>query len=64
MVNPIQLQSYLKGTNYPASKQDIVGQAQANGADDDTVAALREIDDGPYDSPAAVNHALAEAGQT
>lgn len=64
MVNPIQLQSYLKGMNYPASKHDVVNQAMSNGADDATIEALKAIDDGTYDTPAAISHALSEAGQT
>ena len=34
-VNPIQVQKYLKGVNYPVSKQDIVQTAKNEGAEKD-----------------------------
>jgi Protein of unknown function (DUF2795) len=40
-VNPIELQKYLKGVEYPASRDDLVNVAQSNGAPSEIVAALR-----------------------
>ena len=40
---PIQIQKYLKGVDYPASKQDLIRNARKNGADDSVCASLEEI---------------------
>jgi hypothetical protein len=57
-VNPIQLQKYLGGVNYPANKRDLVQKAQANGADADTVKALQNIKAERFASPADVSEAM------
>ena len=36
-ISPISLQKHLKGTSYPASKQDLVRRAQSNQAPDDVL---------------------------
>ena len=59
-LNPIELQKHLKGVEYPASRSDIVKQAETNGADEETLAMLRKLKDSMYDSPAQVNHAASE----
>lgn len=64
MVNPIQLQKYLKGVDYPAKKDDLVEHAKSHGADDEAVDALSSIKNGEYDTPASVSHAISEAGKT
>ncbi|MCW4385589.1 DUF2795 domain-containing protein [Salinibacterium sp. SYSU T00001] len=56
--NPIQVQKYLGGIDYPASKDDIVSAAEAAGADEDVLGALRNIDDKQYDAPTAVSEQL------
>ena len=63
MVSPIDLQKALKGTSYPASKDDLVAKAKDNDAGSDIVDALTKIKDGSYDTPASLNHAIKEAGQ-
>ena len=63
-INPIQLQKYLKGADYPMSKDDLVRLAQSNDADDNALEALRAIPDRQYDGPNAVSHEISEAGQT
>lgn len=64
MVNPIQLQKYLKGIGYPAKKDDVVEYAKSHGADDEAVDALSAMKDGQYDTPASISHAISEAGKT
>ena len=54
-VNPIELQKYLKGMNYPAGKQDLVNHAQNNGADDDTISMLEQLPDQQYETAADVS---------
>ena len=57
-VNPIEAQKFLDGMDYPAGKQQIVDHARENGAGDDVVSALEQIDDRQYDGPAGVSEAL------
>ncbi|WXF91534.1 DUF2795 domain-containing protein [Curtobacterium flaccumfaciens pv. flaccumfaciens] len=60
--NPIQVQKYLSGIDYPASKDDVVSTAEQEGAPDDVLEALRVIPDGEYDAPTAVSSAVSDAG--
>ncbi|QGU26716.1 DUF2795 domain-containing protein [Microbacterium oryzae] len=59
--NPIQVQKFLGGIDYPASKEDIVASARKSGADDNVLQALEAIPDGEYDAPTAVSSAIADA---
>jgi hypothetical protein len=54
-VNPIEMQKALGGVSYPASKREIVDQAENHGASRDIKEALKALPDKEYDSPAAVN---------
>ena len=56
---PIELQKYLGGVDYPASKDDLVQVARDNGAPDDVVSALESADADSFDTPAEVSRALA-----
>ncbi|WP_157427618.1 DUF2795 domain-containing protein [Agromyces salentinus] len=58
--NPIRVQKFLGGVNYPASKQDILRTARESGADDEVVDALNGIPDRQYDGPTAVSEAVSE----
>ncbi|WP_065961450.1 DUF2795 domain-containing protein [Curtobacterium sp. UCD-KPL2560] len=60
--NPIQVQKYLSGIDYPASKDDIVSKAEQEGADGDVLDALKNIPDRDYDAPTAVSKAVSDAG--
>ncbi|OIH99835.1 MULTISPECIES: DUF2795 domain-containing protein [unclassified Curtobacterium] len=60
--NPIQVQKYLSGIDYPASKDDIVSTAEQENAPDDVLEALRGIPDREYDGPTAVSSAVSDAG--
>jgi uncharacterized protein DUF2795 len=57
-VNPIQIQKYLKGINYPASKRDLLQNAEREGADEDVRTTLEQLPDQDYESPAEVSKAL------
>lgn len=56
--NPIQVQKFLGGLDYPASKDDIVKKAEDSGADENVLDALRGLPDQEYDAPTAVSSAL------
>ena len=58
--NPVQVQKFLGGLDYPAGKQDILDRARDNGADENVMDALARIPDREYDGPTAVSR---EVGQ-
>ncbi|WP_024874160.1 DUF2795 domain-containing protein [Saccharomonospora piscinae] len=53
--NPIRLQSFLSGVDYPCSRDDLVRHARDQGADDDLLRHLEAIPDRTYDGPNAVS---------
>lgn len=57
-VNPIEMQKYLKGVEYPASKQDLASAARENGAPDDLVKRLQGLDRDEFSGPDEVQAAL------
>jgi hypothetical protein len=62
-VNPIEMQRYLKGADYPMGKDALVQLAQSNDAPDDVVEALRSMNRDSFNGPNAVQEALADADQ-
>ncbi len=61
-VNPIQAQKYLKGVDYPASKDDIVKKAKQEGADDELQDTLQRLPEETYETPADVSKAIGGLG--
>jgi hypothetical protein len=57
-VNPIEVQKYLKGVDYPASKDDLASTAESNGAPSEIVDALRSAGTDSFDAPTDVEKAL------
>lgn len=53
--NPIELQKYLAGVDYPAQRDDLVQAAEKNGADADTLDILRGLPDRTYEGPSGVS---------
>lgn len=53
--NPVQVQKFLGGLDYPVGKKDIVERARSEGADENVMNALERIPDREYDSPTAVS---------
>jgi hypothetical protein len=60
-LNPIELQKALKGASYPTSKDDLVKIAKENGASDDIVAALENLGDDRFNTPADLTEAVSFA---
>lgn len=56
--NPIHLQKFLGGLDYPAGKQDILARARREGADRQALAVLERLPDQQYESPVAVSQAV------
>jgi len=57
-VNPIQVQKFLKGIDYPTSKQQLIKTAQEEGADDNVIQTLQEMSADQYNSPNDVAQAI------
>jgi hypothetical protein len=56
--NPIKVQKYLKGIDYPAKKEELVRQAQKNGAEKEIISVLNEIKEEEFNSPAELSKAI------
>ena len=52
------LQHYLKGTNFPAEKEEVATNAESNGAPQDLVSQIRKADTERIDSPEEVMQAV------
>lgn len=63
-VNPIQLQKYLSGIDYPAKKQDLIRTAEKHGADDNVLETLKSLKRDDFNSPNDVSEALAGSGRS
>lgn len=57
-INPIHLQKFLKGLEYPATRDSIVSHAEKHDADDEALDALRGIEEKEYETPAAISKAI------
>lgn len=58
--NPIQIQKYLGGLDYPVKKQDIVKKARQKGADESILKILQKIPDQEYSSPVALSREVSK----
>ncbi|MDP3795514.1 MAG: DUF2795 domain-containing protein [bacterium] len=59
-VNPVQIQRFLEGLDYPATKDEIIEHARAEGADDNVIATLEQIPDREYEGPSGVSRELGQ----
>jgi hypothetical protein len=57
-VNPIQLQKFLGGIDYPADKQTLIETARKNGADDNVISTLQQLKTDRFNSPNDVSQAV------
>ena len=53
--NPIQIQKYLKGVDYPANKRALLEAARKQGADESVCASLEQLPDKEFQTPADVS---------
>jgi predicted outer membrane protein len=61
-VNPVQIQKYLKGVDYPASKATLLDKAKSMGADENVCASLEQLPDESFQTPADVSQAFGRLG--
>ncbi|HEX2909989.1 MAG TPA: DUF2795 domain-containing protein [Chloroflexia bacterium] len=59
-VNPIQVQKFLKGMDYPAKKDDIVKKAKQEGADENVMSVLEQLKEKEFQTPADVSKAIGQ----
>jgi hypothetical protein len=52
------LNQYLKGTNFPAEKEEVASTAESNGAPQDLVTQIRNADTERFNSPEEVMQAV------
>lgn len=53
--NPIQMQKFLSGIDYPASRDKLVEHARKKGADEEVLRKLESLPDRTFDGPNAVS---------
>lgn len=58
--NPIQIQKFLSGVDYPVQRDQLVAHARSKGADKQVLDALHRIPDRRYDGPNAVSAAIGD----
>ncbi|MDP8957708.1 MAG: DUF2795 domain-containing protein [Actinomycetota bacterium] len=57
---PAQIQQYLEGAGYPATREELIEVAKRNGAGTEVLGALGKLGEGPFISPGRVSEALGE----
>jgi hypothetical protein len=57
-VNPIQVQKFLGGIDYPVEKEKLVEHARSNGADDEVMETLEALPFDDFNSPNDVSEAI------
>ncbi len=63
-VNPIQVQKFLGGMDYPADKQSIVDTAREQGADERVMNALEQMPEGQFETPADVSKGIGQVNNS
>lgn len=58
LVNPIQVQRFLKNVDYPASRLDLINVAKNEGADENVIATLEHLPDKEYDGPVGISREI------
>ena len=58
--SPAQVQTYLKGIDYPAKKDDLIRTAQDNGAPEEVMEILQQLQEEEYGGPQAAMKAYGQ----
>lgn len=59
-VNPVQVEKFLRGVNYPATRSDLVSYAKQHEADNNVLQTIQNLPYDHFDSPADVSEAIGE----
>lgn len=62
MANPIQVQKFLGGLDYPVEKADLLERARSEGAHDEVVDTLERLPEQSFNSPNDVSEAIGKLG--
>jgi hypothetical protein len=57
-VNPVQVQKFLGGIDYPARKEDLLRRAKESGADEEVRRTLEQLQQDEFNSPNDVSEAI------
>jgi predicted transcriptional regulator len=57
-VSPAQVEKSLKGTHFPAEKQDLIQKAKENNANQDVLEVLENMPDKQFNSPVDISKAM------
>lgn len=57
-VSPAQVEKSIKGIKFPASKQELIQQAESNNANDDVLNILENVPDKQFNSPVDISKAI------
>ena len=57
-ISPSIIEKSIKGIKFPASKQDLIQQAELNNADSDVLNILNNVKDKRYNSPIEISIAI------
>ncbi len=58
--SPIEVQKYLKGVDYPATKEDLLEKARHNGAKKEIISLIEELREDEFANPAEVSKGIGE----
>jgi len=58
--SPVEVQRFLSGMNYPASKEDLINHARRNRASDNIISMLEGMRTNRFNSPTEVSESLNE----
>ncbi|HQG31864.1 MAG TPA: DUF2795 domain-containing protein [Deltaproteobacteria bacterium] len=56
-----ELEKYLRGVDYPASKSDLLSKAKANGAPSEVIDMINSLTEDRFNSPIDVSKAFGES---
>ena len=59
--NPIEAQKYLKGMDYPASRQDVIDHAKSNDAPQEMIDDLESHNEERFENPGEVQKAFSKS---
>ncbi|HLN74438.1 MAG: DUF2795 domain-containing protein [Methylococcaceae bacterium] len=57
-ISPIEIQQFLKGMDYPASKEELINHARSSRASEEIIAMLEGMRTNRFSSPSDVSNAL------
>ncbi|WP_414468990.1 DUF2795 domain-containing protein [Methanobacterium sp. ACI-7] len=57
-VSPAQVEKCIKGIKFPASKQELIQQAEGNNANEDVLNILESVPDKQFNSPVDITKAI------